>query len=45
MDRPHFVLIPGYTAGTRWDAVTGIGTPKVSTLAALLAVSLLYTLF
>jgi len=31
-----FVLIPGYNAGPGWDAVTGVGTPKVSTLVALL---------
>jgi subtilase family serine protease len=28
--------ITGYTAGPGWDAVTGVGTPKVTALAALL---------
>lgn len=31
------VLIPGYNAGKGWDAVTGIGTPKVRSLVSLLA--------
>lgn len=31
-----YVLIPGYNAGPGWDAVTGLGTPKVSALIALL---------
>ncbi len=32
-----YVPVPGYNAGPGWDAVTGIGTPKVTALAALLA--------
>ena len=31
-----YVPVPGYNAGPGWDAVTGLGTPKVSTLVALL---------
>jgi len=30
------VLVPGYPAGPGWDAVTGAGTPKVSSLVSLL---------
>ncbi len=30
------VTVPGYPAGTGWDAVTGAGTPKVSSLVSLL---------
>jgi subtilase family serine protease len=31
------ITIPGYPAGPGWDAVTGAGTPKVSSLVSLLA--------
>ncbi len=31
-----YVLIPGYKAGPGWDAVTGVGTPKVAALVAQL---------
>jgi len=31
------VLIPGYNAGTGWDAVTGLGSPKSVNLAGELA--------
>ena len=30
------IIVPGYPAGTGWDAVTGAGTPKVSSLVSLL---------
>jgi subtilase family serine protease len=30
------ITVPGYPAGPRWDAVTGAGTPKVSSLVSLL---------
>ncbi len=30
------ITITGYNAGTGWDAVTGAGTPKVSSLVAML---------
>ena len=30
------VTVPGYPAGPGWDAVTGAGTPKVSSLVSLL---------
>src|SRR5205823_6520060 len=30
------VTVPGYPAGPGWDAVTGAGTPKVSSLVAML---------
>jgi subtilase family serine protease len=30
------ILVPGYPAGPGWDAVTGAGTPKVSSLVSLL---------
>jgi hypothetical protein len=29
--------IPGYTAGTGWDAVTGLGTPNAAQLVPALA--------
>ncbi len=32
-----YVPIPGYNAGPGWDAVTGVGTPKVTSLVSLLA--------
>ena len=35
--QPIAVLIPGYYAGVGWDAVTGLGTPKVRSLVSLLA--------
>lgn len=31
------ITVPGYSAGPGWDAVTGAGTPKVSSLVSLLA--------
>jgi subtilase family serine protease len=31
------ITVPGYPAGPGWDAVTGAGTPKVSSLVSLLA--------
>ena len=34
---PIKVTIPGYNAGPGWDAVTGVGTPKVAGLLSLLA--------
>ena len=32
----NLVTIPGYNAGSGWDAVTGVGTPQVSNLIPLL---------
>ena len=34
--QPIPVVIPGYYAGPGWDAVTGLGTPKVRALVSLL---------
>jgi hypothetical protein len=31
--------IPGYSASTGWDAVTGLGTPNAATLVPALAAS------
>jgi subtilase family serine protease len=30
------IIVPGYLASTGWDAVTGVGTPRVSSLVSLL---------
>ena len=30
------IAFPGYSAGPRWDAVSGLGTPKVAKLITLL---------
>lgn len=35
-DRGNTVTIPGYTAGTGWDPVTGVGSPKAAGLSSLL---------
>lgn len=36
-DKGNPYKVPGYVAGPGWDAVTGVGTPKVANLVALLA--------